>query len=195
MEHAVEALEYLIGTDCTQAAANTDWTIFKGICEAKAQCRLPEQIEIQSDETVETLQSEIIQKLEHAPANDRPDILTSYIQNEIAEILWLDSSDDIPELNKGFFDMGMNSLLALELKKRLEKALGQVLPTTLAFEHPTIETLADFLLREVLSFDLAEKPVTNNHKDSDDSDIMAAKLEELSETEAEELLMKKLAML
>ncbi|MCP4352170.1 MAG: SDR family NAD(P)-dependent oxidoreductase [Desulfobacterales bacterium] len=191
-EHAIEALEYLIGTDCTQAAAtNTDWTVFKGICEV-AQRRLLEQIEIQPVD--ETPQSEIIQKLEHAPANDRPDILTSHIQNEVAEILWLDSSD-IPELNKGFFDMGIDSLLALELKKRLEKALGQILPTTLAFEHPTIETLADFLLREVLSFDLAEKTVTNNHKDSDDSDIMAAKLEELSETEAEELLMKKLAML
>ena len=47
---------------------------------------------------------------------------------------------------RGFFDQGMDSLLAMELKRRIEAALGVALPSTLTFDHPTVDTLGRFLL-------------------------------------------------
>ena len=46
---------------------------------------------------------------------------------------------------KGLFDLGMDSLMSVELKSRLEAATGCALPTTLTFKYPTVVALTDFL--------------------------------------------------
>jgi hypothetical protein len=53
----------------------------------------------------------------------------------------------------GFFEMGMDSLTSVQLKKRLEAGIGRSLPPTIAFNYPTIEKLAVYLARDVFSFD------------------------------------------
>ena len=45
----------------------------------------------------------------------------------------------------------MDSLLALDLRRHLERTLACSLPTTLAFEYPTVMALASYLLDEVLA--------------------------------------------
>jgi hypothetical protein len=47
--------------------------------------------------------------------------------------------------------MGMDSLMALEFRSRLETGIVHSLPATLVFDHPTIKAVADFLLSDVLS--------------------------------------------
>jgi acyl carrier protein len=47
--------------------------------------------------------------------------------------------------NTSFLELGMDSLMAGELKSTLESALGVKLPTTVAFDHPTVESLAEHL--------------------------------------------------
>jgi hypothetical protein len=49
------------------------------------------------------------------------------------------------DARKGFFEFGMDSLTSLQLRRRLEQALGRPLPSTLAFNYPTIEALASYL--------------------------------------------------
>jgi hypothetical protein len=44
----------------------------------------------------------------------------------------------------------MDSLTAMELKRCLEADIGQSLPTTLAFNYPAMEAVAEYLGREVL---------------------------------------------
>ncbi|NEP07915.1 MAG: acyl carrier protein, partial [Okeania sp. SIO4D6] len=50
----------------------------------------------------------------------------------------------------GFFEMGMDSLMALEFRNRLQNLTGHSFPSTLTFEYPNIEAIADYLLQEVL---------------------------------------------
>ena len=49
----------------------------------------------------------------------------------------------------GLFDLGMDSLMAVELKRRLEQAVGRPLPSTLTFNHPNVGALAAFLEGEL----------------------------------------------
>ena len=47
-------------------------------------------------------------------------------------------------------DLGLDSLLVVELRNTLGSALGQPLPVSLLFDYPTLDLLTDYLLEEVL---------------------------------------------
>jgi hypothetical protein len=47
----------------------------------------------------------------------------------------------------------MDSLLAVELKNRLESSLGVTLRATIAFDHPTVKKLSEYLATEVLRWE------------------------------------------
>jgi myxalamid-type polyketide synthase MxaC len=53
------------------------------------------------------------------------------------------------EPNSRLFDVGLDSLMAVELKDRLESGFGLQLPSTLLFENPTPELLARFVEAEL----------------------------------------------
>ena len=50
----------------------------------------------------------------------------------------------------GFFDLGMDSLMAVELRRRIEQGVGREIPVTLAMDHPRLSDAADYLLGDVL---------------------------------------------
>lgn len=75
---------------------------------------------------------------------DREEEVARIIRGEVAAVLGMASGDAI-EPSRGFFEIGMDSLTAMELKKRLEKAAGIALPASLVFDHPTVVHLARHL--------------------------------------------------
>jgi acyl transferase domain-containing protein/acyl carrier protein len=66
------------------------------------------------------------------------------LEQEIRQVLGLDAHEPL-DRTRGFFDMGMDSLTSVELRKRLQSALGRDLPSTLAFSYPTVDSLLEFL--------------------------------------------------
>jgi len=46
---------------------------------------------------------------------------------------------------RGLYELGLDSILAVELRNRLEQALGVTLPATVALEQPNVAALAQFL--------------------------------------------------
>jgi acyl carrier protein len=114
----------------------------------------------------------------------------------VGEVLG-ESADIAPD--QGFFDLGMDSVLSTELKRRAEEELGVELPGTILFECPNARTFAEFALEEL--FGAAPEPVpapataptavpaTGPTVDAED----AAALEELDDDALVERLMAALA--
>ncbi|HEX2925509.1 MAG TPA: SDR family NAD(P)-dependent oxidoreductase, partial [Ruminiclostridium sp.] len=73
------------------------------------------------------------------------ELTIDYLKSVFAEILRI-NKDDI-EKNATFEKYGIDSLIVMEITKRLEKDFKK-LSATLLFENPTIEELAAFLLKE-----------------------------------------------
>lgn len=83
-------------------------------------------------------------RLQKLSSEQRREWLTGYVQEKVAEVLRLASADLVP-LRQGFFDMGMDSLLAVELKNNLQSELGVELTATTTFENSSSMALAEFL--------------------------------------------------
>ena len=50
-----------------------------------------------------------------------------------------------------FSDMGMDSLLAIELRNSLSGVLQKQFPSTILFDYPTLRALVEYLSREILN--------------------------------------------
>ncbi|OCB21630.1 type I polyketide synthase [Mycobacterium intracellulare] len=90
----------------------------------------------------------LVERLTGAPVQQRKKLLTDYLRDAVAEVTRVDAAE-IRE-DAGFFDLGMDSLMAVELRRRIEQGVGKEIPATLAMDHPRLSDVADYLLRDVL---------------------------------------------
>lgn len=100
---------------------------------------------------IATGKTALVERLASAPAQQRKKLLTDYLRDAVAEVTRVDA-DEI-RADAGFFDLGMDSLMAIELRRRLEEGVGKQIPATLAMDHPRLSDVADYLLGEVLELD------------------------------------------
>lgn len=134
-------------------------------------------------------ETEFLQQLKAAQNSDRRALLIAHIQTEVAKVLGLDSLQ-LLEPQQSFFDTGMDSLMAVELKNRLESTLGSSLPATLAFDYPTLEALVDYLAKEVMKF--SDESAVELQETNNEELVAESNLDDLSDSEAEALLLSKL---
>jgi acyl transferase domain-containing protein/acyl carrier protein len=148
-ERALDALAHLILSGATHALlAAIDWNRYKPVLEARR--RLPFLEIIGVGPIGQAGPSEFQQRIEKAPEDKKFGMVVELVRDSVAAVLTLDA-DSLPDDNQGFFQMGMDSLMSVELRDRLQAAVGRALPTTLAFEHPTVSAVSRFLAEEVLS--------------------------------------------
>jgi acyl carrier protein len=86
--------------------------------------------------------------LERLSPKQRLEQLTRRMVDEAAAVLGV-GADDI-DVRSGLTEQGMDSLMAVELANRLGKLAGVSLPSTFAFDHPTLAALAEHLLVQLL---------------------------------------------
>jgi acyl transferase domain-containing protein/NADPH:quinone reductase-like Zn-dependent oxidoreductase/acyl carrier protein len=92
--------------------------------------------------------TQLVERLTNAPVQQRKKLLTDYLRDAVAEVTRVDAAE-IRE-DAGFFDLGMDSLMAVELRRRIEQGVGKDIPITLVMDHPRLSDVADYLLGEVL---------------------------------------------
>jgi len=149
-EKAIAVLGYLLEAGCVQATvADVDWTRFKDLYEARGKRSLLEQIEGQPQEALEQQQSEqrseILQRLEASAESECHSLLTAYLQSEVVKVLRL---AQLPDPQEGLFDLGMDSLMAVELVGSIRSQLQAELPIAEFMQASNIATLAALLLKQ-----------------------------------------------
>ncbi|AJP00629.1 hypothetical protein TU94_02960 [Streptomyces cyaneogriseus subsp. noncyanogenus] len=85
------------------------------------------------------------------PALSGPDgalAMRRLVQTEVATVLGRSGPGDVPP-DRGFGDLGFDSLTALELRNRLGALLGTTLSATVIFDHPSPAKLARHLLERL----------------------------------------------
>ncbi|MGW0791975.1 SDR family NAD(P)-dependent oxidoreductase [Streptomyces sp. NPDC002911] len=103
------------------------------------------------DTTARQVPAEIVElrgRLEDLPAEEREELLLRMVCDEAAAVLGRTGTEDIPA-GRAFKELGFTSVMAVSLRDRLSTATGLRLPATSAFDHPTPEALAHWLLSEV----------------------------------------------
>ena len=87
---------------------------------------------------------ELLARLRQASQAEREKLLVAFLQRELQAVLRLPSP---PESTVGFFDLGMDSIMAVEWRNNLNRAFGggYEVPSTVAFDYPDIATLAHHL--------------------------------------------------
>jgi acyl transferase domain-containing protein len=153
---------------------------------------------------------ELLRQLEQAPQGKRQAVLRAHVRDQVAQVLGLDPAHSL-DPQQGLFDAGLNSLAAVELVNRLRTSLGRSLPLTCVFDYPTVEALSGYLAREVLALESTASAAPSAYPetrrvfrnpsglaqeatlDAERAEPMTlTQLEQLSEDEAEALLIKKL---
>ncbi len=87
----------------------------------------------------------ILQRLTDSIAARRPAVLRAFLRERVAHTLGLTGGRTVDD-RQPLRDVGLDSLLAIELRNVLGAAIHRPLPATLLFDHPTIDDLATHLM-------------------------------------------------
>ncbi|KAB7836992.1 type I polyketide synthase [Streptomyces mobaraensis] len=88
------------------------------------------------------------QRLAGLPDTERERVLLELVRGRLADVLG-HSAPHTLDLDRGFLELGLDSLTALEFRNRLGAAAGRRLPPTLIFDHPTPAAVGRYLHAEL----------------------------------------------
>ena len=141
------ALDRVVGSQRQLAVADVDWSRLRPLFESAGVASLVSGVADHGDAAPEHRSPNTDQFLQrwHATGESaRPVLLRALVGDEVARILGI-FGNDVPDPDQGFFELGMDSIMALSLRKSLEDMLRIELPATLAFDYPSTNRLADLL--------------------------------------------------
>ena len=95
-----------------------------------------------------TAGASLAERLRGTPDAEREGVLVEFLRTELQAVLQRPSP---PEPDVGFFDLGMDSLMAVEFRNRLNDAFGgeYVAPMTVVFDYPDVRGLARHVAAEL----------------------------------------------
>ena len=149
-EHAFESLEVLIrrGVDSGVIASLHLLKLVQGFSKEFQLSFFRDLVSVKDGTGIEEV--EVLHLLETAPKEKRYDILREYVSSLAAVALGF-KSNDLLDVDKGFFQLGMDSLTSMEMRNRLESGLKRSFSSTLLFKYPSVVSLTDYLVEELFA--------------------------------------------
>jgi acyl carrier protein len=150
---ATKALERILQTTAAQAAVmDANWAqiagrspFFEGLLDESAadQPALPER-------------GQLLAELLPLPAQKRRERLLSFLRGQAVRILGLDAAFPL-DPGQPLNELGLDSLMAVEMRNALGALLDRSLPATVLFDYPTLAALTDYLVGELPAAEVADK--------------------------------------
>jgi acyl carrier protein/nicotinamide mononucleotide (NMN) deamidase PncC len=158
--------------DAQITIAAVDWAVLKTVYEARRTRPLLELVANSREEKMvrHSAGASFRNQLATAAEADRLGLMIAAVRERAAAVLRL-RPDELP-LEQGLFELGMDSLMAAELKTKLEVLCDLCVPATTIFRHSTVCALAEYLERELRP----ETQPTAQGNDDPSEDELAAML-------------------
>ncbi len=201
-EQALAILGKLMNADLPQfVVASVDWSVLKPVYEAKRHRPFLEHVGQRKVVAIQALsqkasekKSNFLVKFQMARPAERSQLMTEFVRDQVIHVLDFAPGQNI-DIQQGLFEMGLDSLMAIELKNHLEAGIEQSLPSTLIFNYPAIKDIAKYLETRLES--IPEKVETEKaSQESSTSDGITkttiTDTTDLSEDELADLLLNKL---
>ena len=143
-------------------------------------------------------EDDITETLAQALPDERRGLLAEFVRRQVMAVLRLDAAHR-PDLDHRLIDLGLDSLMAVQLRNQLAARLGieQRLPATLVFDHPNCRAIAAFLETELFGAAGSAAGNAGNASPQPQATGSAAReaVERLSDAETEALLLERLKTL
>ena len=148
--------------------------------------------------------SDLYSRLQEAAADQRHEMLIDFVRQQVMDVLRL-APDQPPDRRARLMDLGVDSLMAVELRGRLSSKLNlaRKLPATLIFDYPNIEAIAEMLAAQIASAAQTTDLHPSSHPTPHSDDLYrsplptppseaAPDIADLSDEEVEAMLLEKL---
>jgi acyl carrier protein len=124
-------------------------------------------------------------ELASLPAEDRGVRLERLLCESLGRVLKI--PPEHVDRRKPLGSIGVDSLIALEFRRRLEAALGLALPATMIWNYPTVVELAAYLSSRISATRPASQPLPQSAGVTVDSSM--ERVDQLSDAEAAQALL------
>ena len=91
----------------------------------------------------------LAEALRNVPAAARKAKIADLIAEDVRAVMELAEEDEL-NFERGFFDLGMDSLMMVALKARLENRFGMSLPSTVTIDYPSVAALSGYFEAQLL---------------------------------------------
>ena len=100
------------------------------------------------------------QQLRDAEPAARRELMLGFLRRQVASVIGLDDPAEL-DLRRTLYEIGMTSVMAIELQYRIQSGLGFKLPARASLDFESAESLADYLI----TFALATPPESTAGRD------------------------------
>jgi hypothetical protein len=123
--------------------------------------------------------------IQNAGEGEKRQMIKNFITETIGKIFEL--SPDKIEPERGFFTMGMDSLLAVELRNKLQAGFGDSikLPATIIFDYPSINVLSQYFFEK---YGVTQEEVASEVSEKETLKAVEEQVDKMSEDDINKLL-------
>jgi len=154
-EQGLQVLKQLLGQTFTQVGVLPfNWSVLRQQFSPSHQLPLLSELirsvnpQSEAEPAAPQRHQLFLQRLEAAPASTRQELLIAYIQAKVVKVLGLSTSK--LDSQQSLHDLGLDSLMAVELSSLIRAELQVELPIRAFIEEPSIANLAALLIDQLI---------------------------------------------
>ena len=162
-QQGLRAFDQLVSQDLTTAAVTAvEWSVYAGSFGANPALLedLLTRTATENESATAAPETDLLSRLRAVPSGEREEVLIDFIRQELQSVLRLSAP---PSPTVRFFDLGMDSLMAVELRNRLNRGFAgaYVASNTVVFDYPDSAALGRFLAGELGEISASVAPKTD----------------------------------
>jgi acyl transferase domain-containing protein/acyl-CoA synthetase (AMP-forming)/AMP-acid ligase II/surfactin synthase thioesterase subunit len=149
-ERAIGVMERLAAGGRAQAVvADVDWASFRTFVDFSGSPSLFARVAAEGGEGGDAPRlRNAAERIRSLPPGEAREALLALARQQLSSVMLLQNPGAV-DVNQRFNFLGMDSLMAIAFAARLENLLELKLPTTLAYNYPTLQAVADHLYEQI----------------------------------------------